>query len=247
MFIFFTAEDAINVLADTVLHIFPLILDFIGLLAQLVLEFHIQIGVEDIPEDLLTLLGICQQQLQEIALGDHGNLGKLLPVKTQNLPDGAVDFLGLRYQMAVGASQGRAGGLLGHGIALVFALGLRFHILRIPGDGIFLSRIAEYKGYFCGGGRIGILRSEHTRFPVAAAGFSEEGKADGIENSGLSRAGVAGDQIQSAGAQSFKVQLHNPGVGAKGGHGQFQRPHFSPSQIDSINSCMKSFWSSVIG
>ena len=203
--------------------------------------------MENIPEDRLPLLGIGKKQLQEIALGDHGHLGKLLPVKTQNIPDGGVDFLGLCYQMTVGVSQGCTCGLLSHGIALVFALGFRFHILRIPGDGIFLSRIAESEGHFCGCGRIGILGAEHTGLPVAATGFTEEGKTDGIENGGLAGTGVTGDQIQSAGSQCFKVQFHHTRIGAEGGHGQFQRSHCSPSQMDSISSRKKSFWISDIG
>ena len=241
VFRIFTAEDTVHVLADAVPDVLPLVLDPVCLLAQLILEFHIQIGVEDIPEDLLPFLGVGKKQLQEVALGNHGHLSELFPVKTQNLPDGGIDFFGLGHQIAVGVRQGRAGGLLGHSFALILAFGLGTHIFGIPGDCVFLASISEHKRDFRGRSRVSIFGAEHTGFPVAAAGFAEEGEADGIKNGGLARTGVTGDEIQSAGAQGFKVQFHDPCVGTEGGQSQFQRSHLLSSQMDSISSRMKSF------
>ena len=53
--------------------------------------------------------------------------------------------------------------------------------------------------------------------------------------------------LESAGAQGREVQLHPARIGAEGGQGQFQRSHFSPSQMDSISSLMKSRWISDMG
>ena len=189
--------------------------------------------MENVAEDFLPFLGIRQKQLQEVTLGDHSHLGKLFPVKAQDLFDGSVDVPELGDHPAVGIDQPCIGSLLGHAVSP--ALGT--HVLGVPDDGIFLACITEGQFHFGGCGGISIFGAKHARLPVAAAGFSEESKADGIEEGGLAGTGVAGDQIQTAGTKAFKIQFHPAGIGAEGRYGQFQRSHFSPSQMDSIRSC----------
>ena len=55
-----------------------------GLTFQLVLKHHKIPGLENLPEDILSALGIGQQQFEEISLSNHGNLGKLAPVQPQD-------------------------------------------------------------------------------------------------------------------------------------------------------------------
>ena len=199
--------------------------------------------MENVPKNFLPLLGIRQQQLQEITLGNHGNLGKLIPVKAKNLFDGCIHILQLGHHMAIRINKAGICCLLRH--ALAAALGA--HIFGISGNCIFFSCIAEGQFYFCRGLVICIFGAQHSRLPVAAAGFSEQGKADSIENGGLSGTGIAGNQIQAAGTQVLKVKLHLTRIGAEGRYGQFQRSHFPPSQMDSISSRINSCWTSFMG
>ena len=231
----FGAEDALHILADAVAHIFPLVFYRIGLLGQTVLELHIQIGMENAAENLLPFLGICQKKLQEIALSDHGNLGKLLPVKSQDFFHGRVDLPELGHDAAVGIYQFGIGGLFGHVVALAFGFGT--HIFRITGDGVFFAGIAEAQLYFSWGGGVGIFGTEHSRLPVPATGFSEERKADGIENRCFASTGITGDQVQASCTEGFKVQFHPAGIRTECGHSQFQWSHWLPSQMDSMRSC----------
>ena len=239
----FLPKDALHILPEAALDVLPLVFYLVCLFAEPLLELHIQAGMEDVPENLLPLLGFCQQQLQEISLGNHGHLGKLFPVQTQNLPDCRVDFPGFGDGCFAGTQQGRSGGLFGHALAASF----RAHIFRIPDNDVLLSGVTEAQLHLCGGSRVGIFGPEHPRFPVAAAGFTEEGEADGIENRGLSCAGVTGNQVQAFPSQGIKIQFHPSGIGAKGGHGQFQRSHLVPSQISSISAVINSCWMSDMG
>ena len=154
------------------------------------------------------------------------------PVQADDLPDGGVDLLQLRHILAAGADEPGVGGLPGHPLAA--ALGA--HVLRVPPHGVLPAAVGEFQLHLRGGFRVGVLGAEHARLPAAAAGLAEQGKADGVKNGGLPRAGVTGDEIQTALPQLFKIQFHRSRVGAKGGDGQFQRSHASPSQIRSISS-----------
>ena len=55
-----------------------------GLAFQLVLKHHKIPGLKNLPENILAALGIGQQQFEEIPLGNHGDLGKLAPVQSQD-------------------------------------------------------------------------------------------------------------------------------------------------------------------
>lgn len=73
-----------------------------GFRFQPLLQDHVAAGVEQFPEDLLAGLGVCQQKLEKIALGDHGHLGKLAAAQSDDLRDGGGDLPGLGDDGAVG-------------------------------------------------------------------------------------------------------------------------------------------------
>ena len=149
--------------------------------------------------------------------------------------DGAVghgeDSVGLYRRGLVGAG-------LAQGRALVFG---------IPADGVLLAAVGEGQLHIGGIGGLDVFGAEHVGLSAVAAGLAIEGEGDGVENGGLACAGVAGDQVQAPGAESFKIQLLDPGVGAEAGHGQFQRSHALSSQMDSMSSRVKFFWMSLMG
>ena len=211
-----TPLDAADVLPDASHGFLPLGANGGGGTAQLVLQDNIQVRVENAPENLLPVPGVRQQQLQEIPLGDHGYLGELLPVKAQDLPNRRVYLPGLGEDTAVRAGQAGIGCLLCHALPPV----LGAYILRVPGDGIRLPGISEVELHKGGRLGVGIFGAEHGRFPVVAACLPKQGEADGIKQGGFPRAGVPGDEVQTAVSQLLKIQLHLLGIGAKGGKGQ---------------------------
>ena len=214
-----------------------------GLLFQLPLQGDEKLRAENIPEDLLTFHGICLQKLPEIALGDHGYLGKLIPGQTDDLPDSLVHILQFGHHGPVGIGKHRFR-LPGGGAG---APGLGPLIFRIAADTVFFPVVGEGQFHISGVFRFCIFGAEHAGFPVFSAGFSEEGEGDGIKNGGLARTGITGDQIQAVLSQFFKVQFLNSGIGAETGDCQFQRSHTLPSQMDSINSRLKLRCSSLMG
>ena len=228
----FTADDARHILAQALTCVFPLHPDGICFFLQLILQLDIQMGIENAAENALPLLGIGQQQLQEIALCDHGNLRKLFPIQTNDLADGSIDIFQLGDHLAVRHGQAGIGSFFGKAFApLLGAL-----IFGIALDGIGAAAIQEGQLYFRGGFGRGIFGAEHGRLPRIAAGFAVKSEGDGIENGGLTGTGVAGDQIQATAAQLLKVQHDRFCIGAEGGHGQFQRSHWLPSHTDSNSS-----------
>ena len=64
----FAPEDAADVLADAAGRLLFLLTEFKCMLFQLVLEGNVQIRAENITENLLTFLGVCQQQAAKIPL-----------------------------------------------------------------------------------------------------------------------------------------------------------------------------------
>ena len=214
-----------------------------GFRFQPLLQDHVAAGVEQLPEDLLAGLGVCQQQLEKVALGDHGHLGKLAAAQTQDLGNGGGDLPGFGDDAAVRQMQLRLRFLDG-GAAAAPGGAL---ILRTAPDGVARLAAGEYQLH--GGGRFrgGVFGAEHGRVPDIAAGLTVERVGNGVEQGGLSRAGIAGDEVKAAAAQRFQRDLRFVGVRAKGPHGQFQRSHTSSSQIRSISPRRNSRWASLMG
>ena len=200
------------------------------------LEHHIVPGLEDLPEDLLAAPGVRQQQLEEIPLGDHGDLGKLAAAQADDPDDLSVHLPGLGHQAAVREGQLRVR-LLDGGAAALF--GQPF-IFRVPADRIGLSAVGKDQLHLRGGLRPGVLGAEHGWVPVVAAGLPVEGVGDGVKDGGLAGAGVSGDEVESLLPQLLQVHDHPARIGAEGGYCQFQRSHASSSsQIRSIHARAK--------
>ena len=103
-------------------------------LSRLLLQFFLQdlvaARLEQLPEDSLALLGIRQQKLQEVPLGNHGDLGKLVSIHPEDFPDGRVYLPYLRNQAAVGQGKLRVRFLEDYAAAPL----RRALILRVPAD-----------------------------------------------------------------------------------------------------------------
>ena len=232
---------------DILLHTFPGIAAPVvqgpGLPLQALLQALEPVGFEYFPKNQLPVLGGSQQQLEKISLGDHGDLHELVPVQSQNIPDGGVHLPGLGDGVALGQDQA---GLrpLGGGAG---AVKLGPLVFRHPPDGIALLPAEKFQLHKGGRLRGGVLGAEHTRAAVVAAGLAIEGEGDGIEQGGFSRAGVAGDEVESILPQAVQVQHGPAGIGAEGGNGEFCGSHDQTSSVRAISSSRKTSCSAVMG
>ena len=166
------------------------------------METLVGLGAEQLAEDLAPLLGGSVEQPGELPLSDHGDLGELVVIQPDDVHHGGGDVLGPGDgRAAVGV--GEAGvGLFG-GKAL--APGFRAEVFGIAADGAALSPHLKFQLHEGGSAGLGVLAAEHGPFPDAAAGMVVEGVGDGVEEGGLARAGVAGDEVEPASAQLSEV------------------------------------------
>ena len=239
----FVTSDALHILPDAAGGFVFLATYFQSLILQTALQEVIELCPEDIAENFLPFLSSGLQQLAEISLRDHGNLGKLLPGQADDVPNSGVNLFQLGNWMPIRVNELCRRSLLCASGSPRFCTG----IFRIALHGVFFSAIV--KGQFHIGWCIrgGILGAQHGGIPTVAAGLSKQGIGDSIENSGFACAGIACNQIEAAGAQLGKIQFLRTCVGAKAGNRQFQRSHVFPSSIASISSCTNARCISLIG
>ena len=233
--------------AEVLVHAGPgglaLLLQPPGLALEPVLEHHVVPRPEQLAEDLLPRPGVRQQELEEVALGDHGDLGELVAVQPDQRDDGAVHLPALRDHTAVRQVQLRLRPLGGGAAA---ALG-GADVLRAAADGVGLAPVGEDE---CNVGRRlrpGVLGAEHGRIARRAAGRAVERVGDRVEEGGLPCPGVARDQVQPLPPEPFQLQHGLTGVRPEGGQRQSQRSHGSPSQISSISPRTKARCASPMG
>ena len=203
-------------------------------------------------EDLEPFLRAGLEQAAELALGQHGDLGKLLPGDAQDRLNFPVDLFELSDPAAVREGQLRLGLLPDDFFpALGGAL-----VLRVPAHGVLLPGVCKDQLHLRRSLRGGVFGAEHVRGPAVAAGLPEEGVGDGVKDRRLARAGVSGDEIEALGAQPVQGQDSLTGVGAEGRQGQAKGSHGVPSfsrnspgssQISSIRLRTKAVCSSVMG
>ena len=105
-----------------------------GLPFQALLQALVQVGFENLPENLLPILGGGQQKLEEVPLGDHGNLHELVPIQPQDVPNGGIHLFGPGDGLAVLGEQPGLRLLLGG----AGAVELGPLVFRHPMDGIAL-------------------------------------------------------------------------------------------------------------
>ena len=204
-------------------------------LLQFLLEGLVNPGMEEFAENSLTLFGVGKQELQEIPLGNHGNLRKLVPVDTQDVPDLSIYIRLFCDYPAVRKPQFGFRTLTGKPApALCRAL-----VLRVPADGVGFPRIGELQFHEGRRFRAGIFGTKHARTAHAAAGLAVQGKGNGVEDGGLPCPGIPGDQVQAAPAEGFKVDFGPARIGAERGDCQLQRSHASTSRMRSNRPVQK--------
>ena len=218
------ADQPGRILADAALHLTAPVCQGAGFRLETLLQQLIGPGLENLPEDVLALFGGGQQQFEELPLGDHGDAAELIPVQADDPGDLRGDLPGAGADPAVRVIEFRFGPLQGHAAAPAG----RALILRITAHPVNLPAIGKGKFHLGGGIRRGILAAQHGGVPVAAAGLPVQGVGDGVEQGGFSRAGIAGDQVQSPAAQLFHIQFGAPGIGAKGADDKAQRSGHPP-------------------
>ena len=210
------------------------------------MQLSIALGAEQLAEDTAALLGGGVEQLCELSLRDEHDLRKLVVVQPDDLLHGGGHILGFGHRRAV-VRVGQGGIRLFGGHAL--APGLGALILRVAAHRVAHAVHLKFQLHKGGGLVVCVLAAQHGALPDAAAGMIVQRIGDGVKNGGLARAGVAGNEVQPAFAQFFKVKGGLGGIGAKGRKGQSQRSHtVSPSfQISSISAWQNAVCSAVRG
>ena len=239
------AEDAVHVLVDAAPQLLVLLPLFPLRRFQHPLQPLIQPGAEDLTENSAALLRPCQQQLLKISLGNHGNLGKLLSVQTDQLGKNPGYLLCLRHRRPfVRESKLRVRPLQGHSRPPAFGP----QIFRVPFDRIALCPVLENKFHKSRRLFLCIFAAEHVRPAHLPAGFSIESKHNGVKNRGFPGPGIAGNQVNPGSSQAFKINFRPARIGAKCTYHKPDWFHFpswlSPLQISIIffaNSICSSF------
>ena len=208
-------------------HLLDLVSLCIGARAQHPAQPVADVRAEQPPEDFLALAGFGQQQIEELALRQHGHLLELRIIQ----PDERFDLL---PHLAV-VLDGQAAG---HGQA--DARGLRTRALAIAQRPLIAGRTADVIGLAAvleceiDISRViwqGVIAAHATAGSALVGHAAIERVGDRVEYRGLARAGVAGDQEHAALAKFRKVNRGLVGVGAEHGHGELERSHaFSSSR-----------------
>ena len=180
-------------------------------------DLHLQrlvvLRLEELPEDFLAFLRVREQQLQEVALRDHRDLGELLMIDAEDLEDLPVDLPRLREHRAVRQRE-LCVRLLDRRAAATLRRAL---VLRIPLHGIILPAVTEAHLDLRRGLRLRILRAQHAGGPVRARGLTEEGEGDRVKDRGLAGAGVARDEVEPTLAELLHIDFRHALIGSEGG------------------------------
>ena len=190
--------------------------------------------VENPAENLLP--GGCagEEQVAELPLGNHGDLRVLVAADPQDFRDFFVDGLYLgddlrtvrQLQFGLGLFRGCSA-----------AAQCWSQVGRIASDPVVFAVVKENHLHIGGGVRRGVAGAEGGNIPDISAGLAEQGEADGVENGGFARSGLAGDDKKPLFTKAGEVYFGFSGVGAEGGEGELQRSHASSSQIFRISVC----------
>ena len=198
------------------------------------MQLLIPLCPENPAENLNPLICRSKQQLQKVSLCNHSNLGKLVPVNSQQGIYGTV-YLPFSGNYPIRTRKRCAAGLFGNA-APPFG---RAEIFRIAQDDIALVPVGKFQFHigFCL--RLCIFRTHHAAAPGIAAWLPEQGKGNGVKNRCLSGTGVSGDQIEAMCSQPVKIQDGLSGIWAKGRHCELNRSHASSSSQTSCIICRR--------
>ena len=216
---------------DLLQHRIPLGLDFPHVVLDAILKLTIEVGVQDLPQDVLAVGGGGVEDPVKIPLGNHDHLLELLGVQPQRLGDGISGLLDAGDLPAVG--QGQQNGsrhLPGSGApALQHLLG------GLAQNAPFLSLVQEVQLHL----RLGLRRCILGAVLAAGGGLLViEGVGDGVKDGALPGARVAADQVKPGAVQLPEVDLLYAGIGTKGLHPKINRLH-TPSPLRSSISCCR--------
>ena len=106
--------NGLNVRPAALAELFQLFEGLGRLRPESVLQLLVVFGMKNIAEDPLAGLGVGQQELEEVALGNHGDLGKLVLVDPQQVRDIGGDLAVAGLHIPVRADQPDTGGLESH-------------------------------------------------------------------------------------------------------------------------------------
>ena len=177
---------------------------------------------EHLLEDALALVAFGVENAQKIALGDHHRLAELLFVQPQQRRH-RLRHLPRAQPLAAVVQTGHLRVVLLRGFQPLAQIG------GIAMDEIGLAQMGKGQLREGRGFRVGEMAAEGRGIAprVAAAGRAVEGEGHAVEQRGLARAGVAGDEKQAA--QPGKIHLGGLAVGPEGAQLQSNRSHrFSP-------------------
>ena len=165
-------------------------------LLQAALQIDVEVGVKQIPKELLAIVGGRGENLQKIALRDHHRLRKLILRQPQQLAHAAVDVIHAQNLLAgVLVAHLRVGRLPGGRLHPVLFLLRRALVFEVAPNPPRLPAVPE-RQLDVGFRLIGdVIRMEGFAFSLllAAGGLAVERKADRVEDRRLARAGVARD------------------------------------------------------
>ena len=188
-------------------------------LAQNLRNVLIQLGVKDAAKDQRALLAIRAEDGKKIPLGNHGYLRKLRRIQPQQFLHRGIDRIDAPMDGSILADQLRLGG------ARRFPAGLEVFgtAPHSPAPAAALKGEA-HPGFILRAGKIAAEALAAAPFG-SAGGHAVEREGNGIEQRGLARAGIPGDQKQAAFAQPGKIHRLQPCVGAEGAHLKPDGPH----------------------
>ena len=147
------------------------------------------LGLEDLAEDPTAFVRFGCQQLAEIALRQHRNLHKLIPIHAQNQLDLRLHVARAREDASV--RQVQLGGRFFFRFAGAALGGAR--VFRVAPHGIFRAAVRERQRHIRRRFGAGVLRPQHFRLAVVAAGRAVQRIGDRVEHRRFARAGVAGN------------------------------------------------------
>ena len=206
------ADGFSDILQGTLAHILNFAIERIGVFLKSLLEGEVSVCLENAAEDFGAFLGLGKQEFAELSLGNHRYLGVLREVDAKYLDEPGIDVLHNGNGRLVANLQGCLCLLCGEACAA----GLGPFLLGRAPDQVLAAAIFELKLDEGGHIGIGIGGAEHAVAATAAAGLSEQGIGDGVEDGGLAGSGIAGDEEQSLCAEFVEVDLGFARIGAEG-------------------------------
>ena len=206
------ADGFSDILQGTLAHILNFAIERIGVFLKSLLEGEVSVCLENAAEDFGAFLGLGKQEFAELSLGNHRYLGVLGKVDAKNLDELGIDIFHCGNGCVITNLQGCLCILCGEACAAGFG---PFLLRRTP-DQVLPATIFELK--LDEGGHIGfgIGGAEHAVVATAAAGLSEQGIGNGIEDGGLSSSGIASDKEQSFLTEVIEVDFGFACIRAEG-------------------------------